>query len=159
MLTDVTLLEEVGQTAPPWLAGLALAALGICANSASDAYHAGLAANGQQARADLIALASLYAGHPVGSHPQAALISARQRAIAEDTDMPPDPDLLAWYATLTGSDVESQIAWLTAEVLHIPPSAGAVDPRVYRIPEIVPVMTMYSMTPYREEVEWSDDGY
>jgi len=156
---DVTLLENVGQTAPPWLAGLALAALGICANSASDAYYERLIANGQKARADLIALVSLYAEHPVGSHPQSAIIRARIAAIAEDADTPPAPALLEWYAGLTGTDVENQAAWLTATILKIPPSVGAVDPRVYRIPDVIPIMTMYSMTPYREEEQGRDEGY
>lgn len=156
---DITLLEDVGETGPPWLAGLALAALGICANSGADTYHARLAANGQQARADLISLASLYAEHRVGSHSQAELISGRLAAVAEDADTPPDPALLAWYSTLTGPDVERQTAWLTMLALQIPPSADAEDPRVYRIPEIIPIMTMYSMTPYGEEERGRDEGY
>jgi hypothetical protein len=156
---DITLLEELGETGPPWLAGFALAALGVSANSASGAYHARLAANGQHARADLIALASIYAEHPVGSHVQSALVSARLEVVAEDADRPPDPAILEWYATLAGPDVENLTAWLTALALQLPPSAGAQDPHVYRIPEVIPIMTMYSMTPYREEEQGRDEGY
>lgn len=156
---DITLLEEVGETGPPWLAGFALAALGVSANSALDAYHARLAANGQRARADLVALASLYADHPVGFHAQSTLVSARLEVVAANGDRPPDPAILEWHDTLAGPDVENQTAWLTALALKLPPSAGVRDPYAYRIPEVVPIMTMYSMTPYREEEQGPDEGY
>lgn len=156
---DIAALEDVGETGPAWLAGMALAALGVAPGAASDSYLARLAESGQVERADLLLLAALYAEHPIGAHPQSALITARIEAIRDTPTAPPDPVLMTWYAALTGSDVASQTAWLTAEVLQIPPSAEAQDPRSFRIPEVIPIMTMYSMTPYREEVRGPDEGY
>ena len=57
------------------------------------------------------------------------------------------------------NDVERLTAWVLGSVLGVPESREIDDPRAFRLPQRIGVMTMRSLSPAREEGPSQDDGF
>lgn len=152
-------LRLVALTEPGWIAGPALVALGIRGDAINELLYDELMAAAQTERAELLQIAAALVPLPFGNHPLTDAIVARVEALQEDEASPePDPDLVTWYETLGGTDVAWLTGWVVAVCLKLDGSKQVKDPRAYRVPKVVPVMTMYSMSPDREEERGPDEG-
>jgi hypothetical protein len=152
-------LRLVALTEPGWLAGPTLVALGISGGAVREPLYDDLMAAAQTERAELLQIAAALVPLPFGNHPLTDAIVARLGALQEDEVAPePDPVLVAWYETLDGTDVAWLTGWVVAVCLKLDGSKQVEDPRAYRVPKVVPVMTMYSMSPDREEERGPDEG-
>lgn len=156
---EIEKLRRVALAEPGWIAGPALVALGISGGAMKEQLYEDLTAAAKAERAELLQIAAALIPLPFGNHSQAAAIVARVEALQDDEASPePDPDLVAWYETLGGTDVAWLTGWVVAVCLKLDGSKQIEDPRAYRVPKVVPVLTMYSMSPDREEERGPDEG-
>lgn len=140
-----------------WIAGPALATLGIGGGEFAEALHAELINAGQASRADLLQITAAIFERPFGDHPMAATIVRRLGPSDADEQEAALQQLAPWYDTLPPDGLPTR--WLVDACLGLERGDEIEDPRDYRIPETIQVMTLYSMSPYHEEESGPDDGH
>jgi len=122
---------------------------------------------GRSERIQLVLASWAAAGHRRGNLPELQVLPApiEQLFASMETakDRKPsiqDPALTSWSRSLDQHrDVEGTTAWLLNASFGLPISTHDFEPRAYRLPERVSVMTMRSLTPLREEYLGLDDGF
>ncbi|MDB5580849.1 MAG: hypothetical protein JWR80_6025 [Bradyrhizobium sp.] len=156
---DFEALRSAALTEPGWIAGPALIALGIRAGDAREEIIAALAAEGRAERIELLQVAAAVDRKPVGDHPLLSAMTARLEALEGPLPEPTDAALTAWGLALGQRDVAGLTSWVAAKCLKVDIPDVPDDPCIYRVPSMMPMLTMYSMSPDREEDGGPDEGY
>lgn len=143
----------------PNVAGPLLMAAGMLTGSGRTTLLALLERNGHQDRAALVRLAAVASRRADGL----ALDERGQLLcrLAEDGPALSDDErslLEGWSLGLDLDDgFEPYAAWIANKAFDLPLAGDVVDVRAFDLPDTIPVMTMRSMSPYREELP-TDDG-
>jgi hypothetical protein len=146
---------ELARTQPAPIAGPLLLAAGLLEGAERRSLIDLLERDGELDRRDLVVLAAAAAGRTGGLQ-----VGERERLIGElvasgstaDLDASDRGELEAWSLSL---DVDGEFsryaAWLAHDLLDLPLSADVGDIRDPDLPSATPVMTMRSLSRYREE--------
>lgn len=154
-------LLNVASTSLPQIAGPVLIAIGILGGKARRNLMRVLKAGGHDDRRELLVVASVTAGEvPQGvKDPIAIKLVARGITPAGDRTTSDAEGLSAWSSALDPSkDVQGTTAWIASIVYQLPVINPKFDPREYKLPERIGLMTLRSLSPDREEFEQMDDG-
>jgi hypothetical protein len=157
---EKTLLKVVS-TSLPEVAGPVLIAVGILGGKARLDLIRALEAGGHDDRRELLVVASVIAGEmPPGVTDRfATRLAALGTNPADDGAAPGADGLSAWSSALDPSkDVQGTTGWFISYVYGLPVMNPEFDPREYRLPERIGLMTLRSLSPDREEFEQMDDG-
>ncbi len=143
----------------PTVAGPLLMAAGMLIGSGRSTLLAQLQRNGQQNRAAMVRLIAIASGRAdsieldecerllsrlAGDGPA---LSDDERSLLEDWSKGLDLD----------GGFDTYAAWIANKAFDLPLTDDLVDVRAFDLPDTIPVMTMRSMSPYREELP-PDDG-
>tara|TARA_R110002124_G_scaffold138320_2_gene301750 strand:- start:12648 stop:16916 length:4269 start_codon:yes stop_codon:yes gene_type:complete len=143
----------------PTVAGPLLMAAGMLTGPGRNALLAQLERNGHQDRAVLVRLIAIASGRADGLD-----LDERERLLSRLAGDGPglsDDERSLLEDWSKGLDLdggfEPYAAWIANKALDLPLAGGVVDVRAFDLPDTISVMTMRSMSPYREELP-PDDG-
>jgi hypothetical protein len=159
--TQRQVLLDMASTSLPQIAGPVLMAVGVLGGKARLDLLRVLEAGGHYDRRELLVVTSVMAGEiPQGvTDSVAKKLAARGITSSGDGIASGADGLSAWSAALDPSkDVQGTTAWIASFVYQLPVMNSKFDPRDYKLPERIGLMTLRSLTPDREEFEQMDDG-
>ncbi len=143
----------------PSIAGPLLMAAGMLVGPGRTTLLAQLERNGHQHRATLVRLIAIASGRADGLD-----LDERERLLSRLNEDGPalsndERSLLENWSM--GLDLDDGFgpyaAWIAHKAFDLPLADDMVDVRAFDLPDTIPVMTMRSLTPYREELP-PDDG-
>lgn len=143
----------------PTVAGPLLMAAGMLTGSGRTTLLGQLERNGHHDRAALVRLTAVASGRAEGIE-----LDERERLLSRLAGNGPalsddERSLLEdWSEGLDlDSGFEPYAAWVASKAFDLPLADDLVDVRAFDLPDTIPVLTMRSMSPYREELP-PDDG-